>query len=92
MTLTRERSPNEQLHVDAADIGVTARSETLLRLSGLNEEGLLLEHRRVAVHQVSKRTKVVLIQESDGDLGLQSENFEFNGRSFTSPTRYSQRP
>lgn len=42
----------------------------LLGLSSLDEESLFLEHGRVTVHQVRKRTKVVLIQKSNSNLRL----------------------
>lgn len=40
----------------------------LLALRGLDQEGLLFQDRRVAIHEMRQRAEVVLVEECDGDL------------------------
>jgi hypothetical protein len=48
----------------------------LLGHGGLNEESLLLKNRGIAVHEMSERTKIVLIEQRDRELGLEGNKYK----------------
>lgn len=51
--------------------GNDIRLSSLAALGCLQNKCFLLQHRRVAVHEMRERSKIVLIQQRNGELGLQ---------------------